>query len=251
MDNASFGTAMHSAFEYTIKEVMNNKKYPDNEEVYNVFSKKLDTLVCDYPENLKTGALEKIFGEDGYYNKFKALVDENTINPNKNYEKNLKLDNTATGYNEIYAEYPLSYEAEIEGKKVILNGYIDRLDKNPKGEYSIYDYKSKEHCKSIAPSDNYFYQMAFYKYVFELQHPDCKVVNATFLLPMESDKKHEINLIAKFDKIPKSSDKTNYEAKIEELLNCIKGIYNLEFDVPKKPKCEYCAYKQLCNSRTV
>ena len=104
---------------------------------------------------------------------------------------------------------------------------------------------------SIAPSDNYFYQMAFYKYVFELQHPNSKVVNATFLLPLEADKNHEINLIEKFDKPVKDTDKTVYEQKIEELLNCIKGIYNLEFDIPKKVKCDYCPYKQFCVTRTI
>ena len=250
-DNASFGTAMHSAFEYTIKEVMNNKKYPSSDEAFNVFSKKLDTLVCDLPENLKQSARVRIFSDDGYYDKFKALVDESAIDPNKKYDKNPKLDNVATGYNEIYAEYPLSFETEIEGHKVILNGFIDRLDKDKNGNYSIYDYKSKGKCDTISPSDNYFYQMAFYKYIFELQHPNCKVVNATFILPLEVDNNHQINLIDKFDKIVKNSDKTNYEIKIEELLNCIKGIYNLEFNVAKKVKCDYCPYKELCYTRTI
>lgn len=251
MDNASFGTAMHSAFEYTIKEVMNNKKYPSSDIVYEIFSKKLDTLICDYPENLKQSAKENIFSPNGYYEKFKALVDEKNIDPNGIYVKNPKLDNSISDYHEIYAEYPLNYETEIDGKKVILTGFIDRLDKDKNGNYLIYDYKSKEHCDTISPSDNYFYQMAFYKYVFELEHPDCKVVSATFLLPLEADKNHEINLIEKFNKPVKDSDKTLFEARIEELINCIRGIYNFEFDIPKKPKCDYCPYKQFCSARII
>jgi len=251
MDNASFGTAMHSAFERTIECVMNDKKYPEADDIYNVFCKKLDTLVCDYPENLKKAAKEHIFSNDGYYRDFASIVEASLIDPNKKYTKNPTLDNIATGFYEIYAEYPLTVNVEIEGKQTNLNGFIDRLDKDKNGNYSIYDYKSKIHCSSIAPSDNYFYQMAFYKYVFEVQHPSCKIVNATFLLPLEADNNHKINLIDKFDKAPKNSDKTNYEAKIEELLSCIKGIYNLEFDVPKKPNCDYCQYKQLCQTRTI
>ena len=250
-DDASFGTAMHEAFEYVIKYVMDNKKYPEANEVYQVFSKELDKLVCDYPENLKQSAYEHIFSDEGYYKNFTALVEASSVNPDKKYEKNPKLDNIKTGYNEIYAEYPLVFETEIEGKKTVLNGFIDRLDKDKDGNYSIYDYKSKIHCSNIYPSDNYFYQMAFYKYVFELQNPECKVKNTTFLLPLEADKNHEINLIDKFEKPVKDTDKTNYETKIEELMNCIKGIYNLEFDVPKKPKCDYCPYKQFCVTKTV
>ena len=233
-DDASFGTAMHTAFEYAINEVMDKKKYPSADEAYKAFCAKLDTLVCDYPENLKQSAKEHIFSPDGYYEKFKALVNENEI-----------------GEHTIQAEYQLSCETEIEGKKTILNGYIDRLDKDKNGNYSIYDYKSKLHCSSISPSDNYFYQMAFYKYVFELQHPEHKVTNATFLFPLEADKNHAINLINKFDEPAKNSDKTLYSTKIEELINCIKGIYDLQFDVPAKPNCAYCSHKQFCQTKTV
>ncbi len=254
-DDASFGTAMHSAFEYTIKYVMDNKKYPSANEVYSVFSKKLDNLICDYPDNLKKAAKDKIFSDNGYYKDFTSMVDTNSIHPDKKFVKKPKLDSTITGFSEIYAEYPLSFEIEIDNHKVILNGYIDRLDKDKNGSYSIYDYKSKVHCDSIAPSDNYFYQMAFYKYIFEHQHPNCKVTNATFLLPLEADGNHSINLIDKFDKAPRGKtsdcDKTNYEVKIEELLDCIKKIYNLEFEVSKKPNCNYCPYRQFCETRTI
>ena len=38
---------------------------------------------------------------------------------------------------------------------------------------------------SISPGDNYFYQMALYKYIFENQIEGAKVTKESFLLPLE------------------------------------------------------------------
>ena len=170
------------------------------------------------------------------------------------YSTNDEINNIPNGKYKIYAEYPLNYELEIPKEwglkldnfdKIILNGFIDRLDKNPDGTYSIYDYKTREICYNIPPSDNYFYQMVFYKYLFELQNPDTSVKRACFLLPIEKNNNHEINIQDKkdFEKL--------YEQKIYELLGYIEKILKQEFDVPDKPNCQYCDYKQFCNTKTI
>ena len=249
-DNTILGTSVHKAFEYTIKYVLSEKKYPSYDEVYNVFEESINNLAPSLPENLKQCGKEKIFAENKYYDKFISMVKPEEID----YSTNDEINNIPNGKYKIYAEYPLNYELEIPKEwgleldnfdKIILNGFIDRLDKNPDGTYSIYDYKTREICYNIPPSDNYFYQMVFYKYLFELQNPDTSVKRACFLLPIEKNNNHEINIQDKkdFEKL--------YEQKIYELLGYIEKILKQEFDVPDKPNCQYCDYKQFCNTKTI
>ena len=258
-NSASFGTAMHAAFEFAIKQVMTNKKYPDYDEVYGVFKEKLGELETENIKDLLENAKNKLFSKGGYYDKFKELVDPKDISDDK-YEEKPEINSKAEGKYKIYAEYPISTEIEIpkdwdikvnKDKKIVLKGFIDRLDKTPEGEFQIYDYKSRETCDSISPSDNYFYQMVLYKYIFENKIENAKVTKACFLLPLEKNGKTTHDLLSKIESIPKNEDKSNYDKIIDKTFECIKGVYNLDFDVPQKPNCTFCGLKQFCSSKTI
>ena len=264
-DDMSYGSALHLAFEETIKKVMNERKYLTNEEALEVFNSKLKTLEITNPEGAKKSAGVNVFGAGVnkgvsetnakcFYDDFKALVNPKDIEPGAVYEKSPKtLDSTPTGKYRIYAEVPLDVKVNIDGKQVCLTGYVDRLDKNPDGTYTIYDYKTKENCEDIPPSDNYFYQMAFYKYVLEKQY-GITVTKTCFILPIEKNGRHYMDTYYKM--ITKKQNYggveytcTNYEFSVEEIMNAIKNILNGQFDEAEKPNCSYCGYKYLCKDR--
>ena len=260
-DDMNYGTAVHAAFEEAIKYVMENKEYPDADYVKNVFNDKLSELEIVNPDNTKASAEEKIFGENGYYNEyFVKLANAEEIPKDAYFEENPPLNNIPDGRH-IYAEYKLKYEiampdewkTSIDDKdtKIIFNGSIDRLDKDVDGKYIIYDYKTKEKCDDITPSDNYFYQIVFYKYLLEKQNPGIEVKECYFLLPLEKNGNHKIMVHHKFSKYIKTKDVTVdvFQEKVDELMEAAGSIRKMEFEKPKSPNCNYCGYKFICNNR--
>lgn len=126
---------------------MKNKKYPTADEAYKVFAKAIDQLPCSSPENLKQSGKEHIFSDGKYYDKFISIQ---------------SIENLDTR-----AELPLNYTTE-DG--ISFNGSIDRIDKNPDGTYSIYDYKTGTDNGGITKSgmhSDYLYQIGFYKYLYK------------------------------------------------------------------------------------
>ena len=237
---------------------MKTKKYPDYDEVCKVFEDTIDEGETENTDELKKSGREKLFSKGGYYDKFKALVNPDDIETKE--ESITELNSEPTGKHSIYAEFPLYYEMEIPSewnvnvsadKKIILKGYIDRLDKTPDGKFYIYDYKSRENCLSIPPSDDYFRQMTLYKYILEKQIEGAKVSKACFLLPLEKNGYTEFNLAETISKNAKGKNISNEENIINDMFNCIQGIYSLNFDVPQSPNCKYCNLKQFCVSKTV
>lgn len=259
-DDMNYGTAVHAAFQEAIKYVMNNKKYPDREYVKGIFNDALSELEFTNPENTKASAEEKIFGENGYYEKyFTKLVDPEKIPKNAVFEENPVLNNEPDG-KRIYAEYKLNYEINMpdelklscdnENSKIIYEGFVDRIDKDDDGKYIIYDYKTKESCDDIKPSENYFYQMVFYKYVLELQNPKIEVKEAYFLLPLEKHGNHQIGVHQKFVKeyVTQPSEDI-FKQKTDELEDAIKNIRKMEFEKPDRPNCNWCPYKFICRHK--
>lgn len=262
-DDMNYGTAVHAAFEEAIKYVMDNKEYPDVDYVKNVFNSKLGELEIVNPDNTKASAEEKIFGENGYYKEhFVKLAKVDEIPKDAHFEENPSLNNIPDGRH-IYAEYKLNYEIDMpeewktsiddKDAKIIYNGSIDRLDKDVDGKYIIYDYKTKEKCDDITPSDNYFYQIVFYKYILEKQNPGIEVKECYFLLPLEKNGNHKIMVHHKFSNYIKTKDKTVdvFQEKVDELREATASIRKMQFEKPESPNCRFCGYKFICNNRLI
>ena len=263
-DDLSYGSALHSVFEQAIKKVMTkdekgDRAYLSDEEALKVFVNKLKTLEITNPDGAKRSAAINIFSEKGFYQDFKSLVKPEDIEQNSEFEKHPVLDNKPEGKYKIYAEVPLKYDitneldADTKDKKIYLTGSVDRLDKNPDGTYTVYDYKTKENCDDISPGEDYFYQMVFYKYVLEKQYPGIDITKACFILPIEKNGNHYINIYSKmFDKKRgKEYDCTNYEFTVDEIKKAIVNILDGQFDTSENPNCSYCGYKYLCKDRKV
>ena len=217
-DNLAYGLAVHKAFQYIIEYTMENKKYPTKDESYNVFEKAIDRIPCQYPDKLKLSGKEQIF--DKYFDKFTGIISANNLDSK--------------------AELALNYT--IDG--INFNGSIDRIDKNTDGTYSIYDYKTGTDESGITKSgvhSDYYYQIAFYKYLFKKQFNINKNVSTCFLYPL-IEEPHVYKDI--------SDDECEEIAK--EYIELVKNIEDMEFEKPAKcPNERFCNYKCFCKVNAI
>ena len=221
-DNLTYGLAVHKAFQFTIDEALKNKKYPTVDEAYVVFAKTIDELPCSSPENLKLSGKEYIFSDGKYYDKFISIAPIETL--------------------DTRAELSLDYTTE-DG--INFNGSIDRIDKNPDGTYSIYDYKTGTDNSGITKGgqhSDYFYQIGFYKYLFKKQFGISADISTTFIYPLLDEEYHTLKDIS--DDI--------CEEIAQEFIEIVGKINNLEFDRPSKcPNDKFCDYKNLCKMNAI
>lgn len=220
-DSSGYGKAVHSAFEFALDYAMEHKKYPTPQEAYEKFEKELENLPVVNLDKLKIGAKEKIFCDDGYYDDFIDIVPAEEL--------------------DTKTELQLNYTSP-EG--INFNGNIDRLDKNPDGTYTIYDYKTGETSDGISPKgshSNYYYQIGFYKYLFKKQFGIDADVSTVFLYPLLDESYIEKNI---------SDEECENIAK--EFIECINGINNCKFDRPEKcPNKMFCNCKDFCRKNVI
>ena len=220
-DNMTYGTAVHKAFQYTVEYAMKNKKYPSANEAYEVFSKCIDESPSANPENLKQSAKDNIFSENGYYQKFIE------IRPAEQLDSRTEL--------------PLNYTDE---NGISFNGNIDRIDKNPDGSYTIYDYKTGTDNSGITKGGvhmGYYYQIAFYKYLFKKQYNIDADISTCFIYPLIEHCHNTIEI----------SD-TECEEIANEYKEITEKIANMEFERPEKCKNEkFCDCKSFCKMNVI
>lgn len=128
---------------------------------------------------------------------------------------------------------------------ITFKGFIDRIDKNEDGTYTIYDYKtgSAKTATMISPDgehSDYYHQIGLYKYLYE-QTTGRKVRETGFIFPEDYEK----NLTVEFTE-------DEIKAIIQTYLDAVKSIKNYDFapiENRKKEKdtCKYCAYKEFCD----
>ena len=214
-DSACYGSAIHSTLEYAVKTAKKEGFYPNQDDAINYFTNKLNSL------DLSSMEQREILLERGK----KAL-------------KEFYPHFIQTPIKDIFEiEHRLIYEDENYKFK----GIIDRIDKNPDGSYSIYDYKtgSAKGLNLICPNgknENYYIQIGLYKYFFE-KITKKEVKKTGFIFPEEFEGNLEINF-------------SDEEMKniIEKFNNTIKSIKNQNFEPDyKNADCKYCAYKDFCN----
>lgn len=221
-DNLTYGLAVHKAFQFTLNYAMDNKKYPTADEAYAIFAQTIDELPCTHPDNMKESARNTIFSDGKYFDNFLSLSPIESL--------------------DTRAELPLEYTTE-DG--ISFNGSIDRIDKNPDGTYSIYDYKTGSDNKGITKGgqhSGYYYQIGFYKYLFKKQYNIDKDISTCFIYPLLPEEFHT----------HKDFSDEECEAIANEFIELVGKIHNLEFDCPIKcPNEKFCNYKNICKMNAI
>ena len=216
-DNMNYGTAVHSACEYLINFAKEKGEYPSKEDFVKEFRIKLNTLpLSSYNQraNLEIRG-EKALGE--YYHQI-----------------------TSTPISWLYeAEKHLFFE--LDGIK--FHGIIDRIDKNENGTFTIYDYKTGNSKKGVVPDgehEDYYNQMALYKYFFE-KSEGAKVSKTTFIYPENYTKNLELELC-----------EADCEEVVDKFKNAISSIREYNFEPShNKNVCKWCCYKDFCEMEIV
>jgi len=212
-DAANYGSAFHIACKFMVEQAMKEGFYPTKEEFYNKFKESLDMML------LSSFQQREILEGRG-----KKEVDEYYHHLTDTPVKNL---------------FDAEHELEIEYDGVKFIGYIDKIEKNDDGTYSIIDYKTGTPAKEKAISPDgkhkdYYNQICLYKYYFEKKTGvvvkdlsfvftvDCSVVTLT---PIEED----------------------CEKVVNEFKQTIKNISECEFEPSyNEDACKYCNYKDFC-----
>lgn len=218
-NSLSYGLAVHEACEFAVTYAKENLNYPSKEEFITVFKKSLSKLpLSDYNQ--------------------REILEQRGENSLGKFYVNL----CATPISMLH-QTEMKIELELDGVK--FKGFIDRIDKNSDGTYSIYDYKTgkAKTARIICPEgehEDYYNQLALYKYYFEKSTGE-KVKDTTFIFPEEFEKNLTIELSEK-----------DCEDVISKFKTAISDIKSYKFPpVPDKNNakqpCMFCSYRDFCN----
>lgn len=217
----SYGKAIHKACEKAINFLRDKKIPPEKSQFIKWFKEELSSLPMEsYQQRINFEGRGKQTLEK-YYS---------------------QICNTTVS-NLVDTEYKLEYKTE-DGINFI--GYIDRLDINSDGTYTIYDYKTGNNKnREIAVDkdhEDYYNQMAWYKYFFE-RKTGHKVSMTKFLYPDDFETKNEGLEFTDQEIV----DTVN---KFKQAVLDIKA-HKFEATMNKEKSCKKCPYKDYCSIERV
>ena len=131
-----------------------------------------------------------------------------------------------------------------------IKGFIERVEKNNDGTYSLYDYKtgsakSKSQIADNKDYEHYLNQLRFYKFAFETLNKGVNVSQVGLIFVEEPEKSYYTKLCKDDNQIIRN-----------KILSAYEGINNLDFEptdnqARNAKNCEYCDYKMLCRLEAV
>ncbi|MDD2678141.1 MAG: PD-(D/E)XK nuclease family protein [Candidatus Pacebacteria bacterium] len=126
-------------------------------------------------------------------------------------------------------------EKEKNGKKHILSGIIDRIDKLPDGRIEIIDYKTGKRIASQKEADNNL-QLSLYALAVKNRWPKISLKNISLSL-----------YFLKFnEKIETKRTEENLLATEEKIIELIHKIQKSKFEPKPSPLCRWCGYQNIC-----
>lgn len=215
-DNMHFGTAVHAACQFAVDYAIKNQQYPSKEDFISMFLQKLNSLPLSGFES------RQILEGRG-----KSALDK--------YYQQLCLTSVSA-----LCETEKKLTLEIDNIKFV--GYIDRVDKNEDGTYTIYDYKTgnSKTSRNICPKgehEDYYNQIGLYKLYFE-KITGKSVRDTVFIFPEDFENNLTLNLI--------QEECLDIENKFKQAIADIRAYKFGPTQDKNKKACQYCQYKDFC-----
>lgn len=143
-----------------------------------------------------------------------------------------------TGYNQIKnvlsCEKPFALELDNNlNHTILLNGAIDRVQKDDDGILHVCDYKSTKNKKYL---ENDFFQLQTYAYVLHRMMPEVTKVRTSYILF-----RHQFEFITKDFELDEIME---VPVKMVKYVDSI--LKETEFPPTKSFLCEYCSYYDIC-----
>lgn len=215
-DNANFGTIIHEILEKSVKYAKEHGDYPQIKTIKDKFNNYIENTRFSKPEIKEK--FEKLGNDaiDKFYPYFSSIPIS-------------RIDDVEFSFSGI----------DVEGN--IINGKIDRIEKNSDGTYELYDYKtgtavSEKQITIGGTKENYFNQLCFYKYAFEKLTG--KNVAKTGIIYIEENKTIE--------KILTKDDMEYIENTIKDTFEKIKALKFNPIKENPAGACKFCQYKHMC-----
>jgi len=216
-ENANYGNAIHKTLEWAITEAKEKGAYSEQEALNAAFIRNLNNQKFISQSKRNEYETRGIKSLSNYYPRFKECSPE-----------------------KIFAtEYALEY---VSVENHFIKGFIDRIEKNNDGTFSLYDYKTgsakpKSQIADGKDYESYLNQLRFYKFAFEILNEGSKVSQVGLVFVEEHEKNYYTELCEQDNEIIK-----------DKILQTYKNISELKFQPiePSEKKCNFCDYKMLC-----
>ncbi len=276
-DNRTFGIVFHKAMENIYEEYYKNHKWITEEEIDKLL--KNEHLLL---QNIDKAFATELFniGKQSFKPQYNGLQQINRKVIFRYIQQVLKLDKKNAPFMikglELNVKKEICFETNKENKKLLLHGYIDRLDEcgsdKQINEMRVIDYKTGS-FKDKAPTNldevftrtnihqkhsDYYLQAILYSGIIKNNkeyNPNNLPVSPHLLFILQSSK-DDYNSALYFDKKKEDGGKTflkdepnlypDFEEKLKEVLA---EMYNphVPFNITEDSKtCEYCPYLSLC-----
>lgn len=134
----------------------------------------------------------------------------------------------------VFMEAEKDFYIDIDGK-ILLNGYIDRIQIDPDGVLHVADYKTTQNKKYLKKD---FFQLLTYAFVMCLKDPNLQKVRTSYIL-----------LRHNFEKIIKEFTREEIMAVESEFLAYADSITSEKlYRAKTSPLCNYCDYLESCEA---
>lgn len=276
-DNRTFGIVFHKAMENIYEEYYKTHKWITEEEIDKLLKNEHFLL-----QNIDKAFATELFniGKQSFKPQYNGLQQINRKVIFRYIQQVLKLDKKNTPFIikglELNVKKEIFFKTNKENKKLLLHGYIDRLDEcgsdKQINEMRVIDYKTGS-FKDKAPTNldevftrtnihqkhsDYYLQAILYSGIIKNNkeyNPNNLPVSPHLLFILQSSK-DDYNSALYFDKKKEDGGKTflkdepnlypDFEEKLKEVLA---EMYNphVPFNITEDSKtCEYCPYLSLC-----
>lgn len=219
----SYHTALGNGIHKVLEEMYKQGAYTLD------FMEKWWGLVCHEGYTEKNGQIVKPILQDDEYD-FPNGEDEKKMfffHGRKLIREYFHKNKHEFGVNQIVAT-ELNFRVPVGNGKVMLNGYIDRIDRMPNGKLLVCDYKTgKEKNQSEVDED---FQLTLYAFAIRKMFEEPE--GALYL-----------HFIKSGNKVLSTRGKEDFDKLLERVKFVKNGIENEQFEPKEGGQCRYCLYE--------